>query len=210
MWHKITSTPVYNHKHQSWWCYLARKWHTGEMKPLSNTDDSLHAPSVNEVTHYISSDHFDAQCTQLDSYPLTSCKIHSNTWPIPETSVLMPSNLQIHRQVQLSNANISKETKINLYKLLQKYDAILSKSNNDIGQTDLIEMYIATRQDAAPVAAWSNSLALKHHDFLKQEIKNLLYAGIICKSMSPWASAIVVVIKHTLRFATAVSPVYWL
>ena len=46
-------------------------------------------------------------------------------------------------------------------------------------------MHIATRL-----------LALKHHSFLKQEIKNLLDAGIIHKSMSLWASPIVVV-KNT-------------
>ena len=53
------------------------------------------------------------------------------------------------------------------YKLLQKYDAIISKSSNDIGQTDLIEMHIATKPDSAPIAALPYSLALKHHDFLK-------------------------------------------
>ena len=40
-------------------------------------------------------------------------------------------------------------------------------------------------------------LALKHHDILKQEIKNLLDTGIIHKIMSPWASSIVVVKKNT-------------
>ena len=40
-------------------------------------------------------------------------------------------------------------------------------------------------------------MALKHNDFLKQEIKNLLDSEIICKSMFPWASLIVVVEKHT-------------
>ena len=58
-------------------------------------------------------------------------------------------------------------------------------------------MHIATRPDAATVAAWPYPLALKHNDFLKQEIKNLLDAGIIHKSMSPWANPIVVVKKHT-------------
>ena len=58
---------------------------------------------------------------------------------------------------------------------------------------DLIEMHIATRPDSTPVAAWPYPLALKYHDFLKQEIKNLLDAGIIHKSMSPWASPIIVV-----------------
>ena len=50
---------------------------------------------------------------------------------------------------------------------------------------DLIEMHIATRLDMTPIAACPYPIALKHHDFLKQEIKNLLDAGIISKSMSP-------------------------
>ena len=37
--------------------------------------------------------------------------------PHPKTSVLMPSDIQIHRQVQQSNAKISKETKAVLHKL---------------------------------------------------------------------------------------------
>ena len=81
--------------------------------------------------------------------------------------------------------------------LLQKFNPIIPKSNNDIGQTDLIEMHIAAMPDASPVAAHPYSLALKHHDLLKQEIKNLLNEGIIHKSMSPWVSLIVVVEKHT-------------
>ena len=66
-----------------------------------------------------------------------------------------------------------------------------------IGRTDLIKMHIATTLDVAPIAAWTYPLAFKHHDFLKQEIKILLHAGIICKGMSPLASPFVVVKKHT-------------
>ena len=73
--------------------------------------------------------------------------------PVPKTSILMSGNVQIHRKVLLSDAKISKETKIVLHNLLPKYDAIISKHNNDIGQTDLIKMHIATRPDAALIAA---------------------------------------------------------
>ena len=52
-------------------------------------------------------------------------------------------------------------------KLLHKYYTINSKSDNNVGKTDLIEMHIATRPDAASVAAWPYPLALKHHDFLE-------------------------------------------
>ena len=116
---------------------------------------------------------------------------------MPKTSVLMPSNVKIHRQVLLNITEIPQETKTTLYNLLQKYHTIILKSDNDIGQTDLIKMHIVTRPDAAPVAAPPYPLALKHREFLKQEIKNLLDAGVICKSMSPWAGPIVVVKKHT-------------
>ena len=58
-------------------------------------------------------------------------------------------------------------------------------------------MHIANRPDAMPIAACPYPLALKHHYFLKQEIQNLLNVGLIHKSLSQWASSIVVVKKHT-------------
>ena len=82
-------------------------------------------------------------------------------------------DIQIDTQVPLNNANTSEETKLGLHKLLKKINSIISKSDNDIGQTDLIEMHIITRPDSAPVAARPYSLAPKHHNFLKQEVKNI-------------------------------------
>ena len=61
----------------------------------------------------------------------------------------MPSNVQIHRQVPQNDAKISKETKTTVFRLLQKYDTKVSKSDKYIGQTDLIKMHAATRLDAA-------------------------------------------------------------
>ena len=58
-------------------------------------------------------------------------------------------------------------------------------------------MYLATTPDGTPISPCPYPLALEHQDFLKQEIQNLLNAGIICKSMSPWASPIVDIEKHT-------------
>ena len=65
----------------------------------------------------------------------------------------MSGNVQMYRQVPLSDAKISKETEIKLYNIVQKYDAIISKSDNDIGQTDLIKMHIAIKPNAAPITA---------------------------------------------------------
>ena len=57
-------------------------------------------------------------------------------------------------------------------------------------------MHIAMKLGAALIASLHYPWALKHHDFLKKEIKNLLDAGIIHKIMSSWASPTVVVKKH--------------
>ena len=61
--------------------------------------------------------------------------------------------------------------------MLHRYEAIISNSHNDIGQTYFIQMHIATKLIATPIVAQPYLLALKHHDFLKQEIKNLHDAG---------------------------------
>ena len=72
----------------------------------------------------------------------------------------MPSDIQVHRQVPINDANISEETKLALHKLLKRFDSIIPKSINDTGQTDLIEVHIAMRPDSAPVAGRPYPLAL--------------------------------------------------
>ena len=66
----------------------------------------------------------------------------------------MPSDIQVHGHVPLSNANISEETKLAFNRLLKKFDSIISKRDNDTGQMDLIEMHIATRLDSPQQFKW--------------------------------------------------------
>ena len=97
----------------------------------------------------ISPNTFSTSWTQQIIDPHTTCKTCNNPQPKIKSSLLIPSDIQVHRQVSLNNANILEETKLALHKLLKEFDSIISKSNNDIGQTDLIEMHIATRMDSA-------------------------------------------------------------
>ena len=146
---------------------LPKNWHLGEMKVLSSIDDPLKPLVVNEVTDTIDSIHVDAQWTQSDNSSYNQCRPSSNSKPVPKSSILKPGTVQIHIQVLLNDVKIWKENKTELYKMLEKYDAIISKSNNDIGQTDLIKMHIATKPNPAPIAAPLYPLVLKHHDVLK-------------------------------------------
>ena len=84
------------------------------------------------------------------------------------------SEIDVHRQVPITDAKIEPRTKIALQNLLKKFNAIISKNSNDIGQMDLIEMHIATRPDATPIPACPYPLMIKHHHFLKQDIQNLI------------------------------------
>ena len=80
--------------------------------------------------------------------------------------------------------------------LCEKYPKIFSKGNEDIGRTQLVTMDIDTR-DSPLVSSRPYTLALKHHRWVQEEIETLETVGIITKSMSPWASSIVIVPKKS-------------
>ena len=79
--------------------------------------------------------------------------------------------------------------------LCEKYPKVFSKGNDDIGRMQLVTIDIDTG-DSPPVSSRPYTLALKHHKWVQEEIEMLERAGIITKSMSPWASPIVVVPKN--------------
>ena len=72
---------------------------------------------------------------------------------------------------------------------------VFSKGNEDIGQTQLVTMDINTG-DSPPFSSRPYTLALKHR-WVQEEIETLERAGVITKSMSPWASLIVMVPKKS-------------
>ena len=56
-------------------------------------------------------------------------------------------------------------------------------------------MKIDTDPNLPPVASKPYALPLKHHKFVKEEIENLLEAGLIKGSISPYPIPIIVVLK---------------
>ena len=98
--------------------------------------------------------------------------------------------------MDLQDADIKSTTRSAFDELCEKYPKVFSKSNEDIGRTQLITMDIDTG-DSPPVSSHPYTLALKHHQCVQEEIETLECAGVITKSMSPWASPIVVVPKKS-------------
>ena len=51
--------------------------------------------------------------------------------------------------------------------------------------------------DSLPVAQSPYTLLLKHYEWVREEIETLEKAGVIVKSLSPWASPVIVVPKKS-------------
>ena len=96
--------------------------------------------------------------------------------------------------MDLQDADIKPTTRSAFDELCERYPKVFSKGNEDIGRTQLITMDIDTG-DNPLVSSHQYTLALKHHQWVQEEIETLECAGVITKSMSPWASPIVVVPK---------------
>ena len=107
-----------------------------------------------------------------------------------------PVEVEAHRKVDLEDRKIKEETRQEFNKLCDRFDDIISKGSDDIGKTLLVEMDI-DMGDSSPIASKPYTLSLKHYDWVQKEITTLERAGIITKSISPWASPVVIVPKKS-------------
>ena len=109
---------------------------------------------------------------------------------------MSPAEVEAHRKVDLKDVPIKEEMKEKFNKLCNNFDSIISKGSDDIGKTLLVEMDIDTG-NSPPTATRPYMLPLKHHEWVKKEIDTLERTGIIEKSISPWASPVVIVPKKS-------------
>ena len=78
--------------------------------------------------------------------------------------------------------------------LLEEYDLQFSQDEMSIGMTLLTSMSIDTGT-TNPVSQKPYPIAMKHYDWVKNEIEKLLAAKVICSSHSSWSAPIIVVPK---------------
>ena len=98
--------------------------------------------------------------------------------------------------MKLQDADVSEETLQKFESLCEEQHEAFSKNNQDIGKTQLIEMEIDTGS-SVPLAQSPYTLPLKHYDWVRKEIETLEKAGVIERSLSPWASPVIVVPKKS-------------
>ena len=114
-----------------------------------------------------------------------------------ETDFLIsPGDVYPNRKVKLEDAEIMEETRKKFEEMCDHHLEAFLKNNKDIGRTTLIEMEIDTG-DSLPVTQNPYTLPLKHHEWVRKEIETLEKAGVIERSLSPWASPVIVVPKKS-------------
>ena len=78
--------------------------------------------------------------------------------------------------------------------LLQEYESQFAKDETSIGTTPLTSMTIHTGTSKL-ISQKPYPIAMKHNQWVKDEIEKLLAAKIICTSRSSWSAPIIVVPK---------------
>ena len=106
------------------------------------------------------------------------------------------ADIEVHRKIELQDADISDEQWQAFKVLCMEFNDIFSTDSGDIGKTPLLEVEIDTG-DSPPITQKPYNLPLKHTEWVQTELEILEKAGVIVRSVSPWASPIVVVPKRT-------------
>ena len=110
--------------------------------------------------------------------------------------LISPGDVYPNRKVELEDADIKNSTRLSFEELCEQQHEAFSRNNKDIGRTQLIKMEMGTG-DSLPVAQSPYTLPLKHYNWLSQEIETLEKYGVIERSLSRWASPVIVFPKKS-------------
>ena len=115
---------------------------------------------------------------------------------IEKKFITSPADIEVHRKVELQDADITDEHRQAFKDFCTEFIDIFSTDSGDIGKTPLLEVEIDIG-DSLPITQKPYTLPLKHTEWVQRELEILEKAGVIVRSVSPWASPIVVVPKRT-------------
>ena len=115
---------------------------------------------------------------------------------IEKRFITSPADIEGHRKVELQDADITEDQQNAFKELCTEFNDIFSTDSGDIGKTPFLEVEIDTGE-SLPITQKPYTLPLKHTTWVQRELEILEKAGVIVRSVSPWASPIVVVPKRT-------------
>ena len=162
----------------------------------SRTKSGEISPSRVEVPEETETRTTMSEISQQKSHKTDHADVSNSEKDFETDFLISPGDVYPNRKVKLEDADITEKTKKAFEEMCDHHPEAFSKNNKDIGRTTLIEMEIDTG-DSLPVAQNPYTLPLKHHKWVRKEIETLEKAGIIERSLSPWASPVIVVPKKS-------------
>ena len=96
--------------------------------------------------------------------------------------ITSPADIDVHRKVDLQDADITKEHQEAFKELYDEYKDIFSIDSSNIGKTPLPEREIDTG-DSPLITQNPYTLPLKHAAWVQKELEILEKAGVIVRSV---------------------------
>ena len=175
-------------------CFIRSQYMDPEVKLIDGVHDiscnvTLQVLVINNSNQHMNfpkgmkTGHLEPPINELTQIPINST---TTQWMLPETikpdSFTPPKyHLNLNIQQQLDN-------------LLGTFKDQFVKDEMTIGTTPPTQMSIDTG-DSDPVSQKPYPIAMKHYNWVKEEINKLLEAGVIRNSHSSWSAPIIVVPK---------------
>ena len=151
---------------------------------------------ISEIVTETSTEPSSIVCEDMVNEVLNDQEKEKEKIDIEKRFITSPADIEIHRKVELQDAEITDEHQQAFKELCREFNDIFSEHSGDIGKTPLLEVDIDTG-DSPPITQKPYTLPLKHTEWVQRELEILDKAGVIVRSVSPWASPIAVVPKRT-------------
>ena len=152
--------------------------------------------SINQITTESFIHINEVQAENINQPDTSNKEEDKNIENLEKKFITSPADVEEHRKAELQDAQVSDEDREEFKQLCEEFDEVFSKSSEDIGRTPLVTMDIETG-DSPPICQKPYNLALKHVEWVQKELEILEKAGVIVRSVSPWASPIVIVPKKS-------------
>ena len=105
--------------------------------------------------------------------------------------ITSPTDIDPREPIKLRDVQVTTQHREAFECLCSEYEDIFCKDSTDLEKTPFLKMDIPTR-DSPPITQRPYTLALKHVQWVQEEIDILEKVGIIAQSVSPWVSPIVI------------------
>ena len=175
-------------------CFIRLQYTDSDVKLIDGVHDisrntTLQVLVINNSNHHVNFPkgmkigHLEPPIVDLTQIPINSA---TTQWMLPETvkpDSFTPPKYQLEPTIQQQ-----------LDFLLKTFKDQFTKDETTIGTTPLTQMSINTA-DSDPISQKPYPMAMKHYQWVKEEIDKLLEAGVIRNSHSSWSAPIIIVPK---------------